>query len=230
MYIIPALLSLAAVAAARLGNSIVVNTSPDPFYLWVVPDAEGAPIGNRIEVVAGTHPGSNARDTRCANMVAHTAGGAWTEPLHVGHFAASNTTTGVAIKISKEIEGLYTSAPLQILAYTLAGDRVWCVLDSYPTPHLTSPHLTPKHPIHSTTLRGYRRARGKTWQRRDTDGVYLRRYNLDAVNGAPFQGQDVRVSSEGSETIEWAHGEDAGDVTRDNASDKDIVLIISGKV
>ncbi|KAF9728868.1 hypothetical protein PMIN06_002438 [Paraphaeosphaeria minitans] len=160
--ILPALVALAAGVAARTGSSIVVNTSPDPFYLWVVPDANGAPIGNRITVAAG---------------------GAWTEPLHVGRFGNSNSTsstTGVAIKISKSIEGLYTSAPLQILGYTLAGDRVW--------------------------------------------------YNLDAVNGAPFRGQRVRVTSEGSETIEWADGEDAGDVTRDNAADRDIVLVVSGKV
>ncbi|KAF2439628.1 hypothetical protein P171DRAFT_369582 [Karstenula rhodostoma CBS 690.94] len=159
MYILSAILALSAVVAARTGSSIVVNTSPDPFYLWVVPDATGAPIGNRITVVAG---------------------GAWTEPLHVGRFGNSSSTTGVAIKVSKSIEGLYTSAPLQILAYALAGDRVW--------------------------------------------------YNLDAVNGAPFQGQKVRVTSEGAPTIEWPHGEDGGDVTRDNAADKDIVLVVSGKV
>lgn len=49
------LLSVAAsvVAAAKTGSSIVVNTTPDPFYLWEVPDAAGAPIGNRITVVAG---------------------------------------------------------------------------------------------------------------------------------------------------------------------------------
>lgn len=69
--------------------------------------------------------------------------------------------------------------------------------------------------------------RGKAWQRLDTDGG---RYNLDAVNGAPFQGQHVRVTSEGSEGIEWPNGEDGGDVTRDNAADKDIVFVVSGKV
>ncbi|KAL1610141.1 hypothetical protein SLS60_001806 [Paraconiothyrium brasiliense] len=146
-------------AVAATGSSIVVNTSPDSFYVWVVPDATGAPIGNRIEVAAG---------------------GAWAENLHVGRFGNSNSTTGVAIKISKDIEGLYNSAPLQILGYTLAGDRVW--------------------------------------------------YNLDAVNGAPFKGQDVKVTSEGAGTIEWPNGEDVGDVTRDNAADKDIVLVVSGKV
>ncbi|KAJ4350002.1 uncharacterized protein N0V89_008623 [Didymosphaeria variabile] len=146
-------------AVAATGSSIVVNTSPDLFYLWVVPDATGAPIGNRITVVAG---------------------GAWAEPLHVGRFGNSSSTTGVAIKISTDIEGLYNSAPLQILGYTLAGDRVW--------------------------------------------------YNLDAVNGAPFKGQDVKVTSQGAGTIEWPNGEDVGDVTRDNAADKDIVLVVSGKV
>ena len=56
------------------------------------------------------------------------------------------------------------------------------------------------------------------------------RYNLDAVQGTPFKGQDVKVTSEGARTIEWPHGEDIGDVTRDNAADKDIVLVVSGKV
>lgn len=56
------------------------------------------------------------------------------------------------------------------------------------------------------------------------------RYNLDAVNGAPFKGQNVKVTSDGAGTIEWPHGEDIGDVTRDNAADKDIVLVVSGKV
>jgi hypothetical protein len=69
--------------------------------------------------------------------------------------------------------------------------------------------------------------RGKAWQSMDIDGG---RYNLDAVNGAPFQGQSVRVTSEGAGTIEWPVGEDVGDVTRDNAADKDIVLVVSGKV
>lgn len=54
MYMLSAMFALAAVVAAKTGSSIVVNTSPDPFYLWVVPDATGAPIGNRITVVAGT--------------------------------------------------------------------------------------------------------------------------------------------------------------------------------
>jgi hypothetical protein len=55
MHLFSALLALAAAGtAAATGSSIVVNTSPDTFYLWVVPDAAGAPIGNRITVAAGT--------------------------------------------------------------------------------------------------------------------------------------------------------------------------------
>ncbi|KAF1969266.1 hypothetical protein BU23DRAFT_557758 [Bimuria novae-zelandiae CBS 107.79] len=152
-------LAAAAAVAAKTGSSIVVNTSSEPFFLWVVPDATGAPIGNRVTVEAGS---------------------AWSEPLHVGRIGNSNTTTGVAIKLAKDREGLYDSAPLQVLGYALEGERVW--------------------------------------------------YNLDAVNGAPFQGQNVKVTSEGAGSIEWPTGEDVGDVTRDNAADKDIVLVVSGKV
>lgn len=61
-----------------------------------------------------------------------------------------------------------------------------------------------------------------------TDGWF--RYNLDAVNGLPFKGQNVKITSEGAGSIEWPTGEDIGDVTRDNAADKDVVLIVSGKV
>jgi hypothetical protein len=57
MHFLSTILALAAAATAtQTGFSIVVNTSPDPFYLWVVPDAVGAPIGNRTTVVAGTSP------------------------------------------------------------------------------------------------------------------------------------------------------------------------------
>lgn len=37
------------------------------------------------------------------------------------------------------------------------------------------------------------------------------------------------MSSSGGESIEWPNGEDVGDVTRNNAADKDIVLAISSK-
>ncbi|KAJ4299409.1 hypothetical protein N0V90_004654 [Kalmusia sp. IMI 367209] len=154
--LIIALFAIVAVAAARTGSSIVVNQGFDPIYLWVVPDVKGSPIGDRITLHAG---------------------GAWAEQLHAGRIGNSTSTIGVAIKVAKDENGLWDGAPLQILAYTLAGERV-C---------------------------------------------------LDAVNGAPFKGQNVRVSSEGAGSIEWPHGEDIGDVTRDNGADRDVVLVISAK-
>jgi hypothetical protein len=65
---------------------------------------------------------------------ARGTGGAWAEPLHVGRFGTSNSTTGVALKMSKDIEGLYDGAPLQILGYTLTENRVWCVSPSCSLP------------------------------------------------------------------------------------------------
>ena len=43
----------------------------------------------------------------------------------MGRFGNSTTTTGVAIKVSKDKDGLYNEAPLQILGYALDGGRVW---------------------------------------------------------------------------------------------------------
>ena len=74
---------------------------------------------------------------------------------------------------------------------------------------------------------GGRRPQGIVSGRAGTDGWY--RYNLDAINGAPFKGLRVSVSSEGGESIEWPNGEDEGEVTRNNAADKDIVLTVSSK-
>ena len=47
------IVTLAGAVAAQTGSSIVVNGSPDPFFVWVVPNAAGAPIGDRIKVDAG---------------------------------------------------------------------------------------------------------------------------------------------------------------------------------
>ena len=45
--------ALASAVAAQTGSSIVRNRSPEPFFLWVVPDEKGAPVGERKEVDAG---------------------------------------------------------------------------------------------------------------------------------------------------------------------------------
>ena len=125
MHIFAAILGLVSAVAAGTGSSIVVNISPDPFYLWIVPDEVGAPIGNRIAVSAGVYPPSNKSFEVSVSLMAECVGGAWAEPLREGRLGNSSTPAGVAIKMSKDQEGLYNSAPLLILAYTLSGERVW---------------------------------------------------------------------------------------------------------
>lgn len=43
----------------------------------------------------------------------------------MGRFGNSTTTTGVAIKLSKDKDGLYNKAALLILGYALDGGQVW---------------------------------------------------------------------------------------------------------
>lgn len=52
-------------------------------------------------------------------------------------------------------------------------------------------------------------------------------YSLDAVDGEPFAGHEVTVSSQGGGSIVWPEGKDIGDVTRDNASEEDVVLTVT---
>lgn len=40
-------------AVAATGSSTVTNLTPEPFYLWVVPDAWGSAISSRVLVEAG---------------------------------------------------------------------------------------------------------------------------------------------------------------------------------
>jgi hypothetical protein len=93
--------------------------------------------------------------------IARETGGAWSEPLHVGRFGNSSSTTGVALKISKDIEGLYDGAPLQILGYTLAGDRVWYVFAplSCQLPSCPSVSASPGCAVQPRVAR-----HGKAWQ------------------------------------------------------------------
>ena len=53
MRFIVAFAILASAVVAQPGSSIVTNLTPDPFYLWVVPDAWGSAIGSRVLVEAG---------------------------------------------------------------------------------------------------------------------------------------------------------------------------------
>ncbi|KAF2657419.1 hypothetical protein K491DRAFT_595046 [Lophiostoma macrostomum CBS 122681] len=58
----------------------------------------------------------------------------------------------------------------------------------------------------------------------DTSRVW---FSLDAVNGEPFAGQKLTVTSNGGTgSIEWPTGNDIGDQTRDNSNDQDVVLTI----
>jgi hypothetical protein len=47
------------------------------------------------------------------------------------------------------------------------------------------------------------------------------------VNGEPFAGDELTVSSKGAGSIVWPEGKDIGDVTRDNSSEEDVVLTIT---
>jgi len=47
-------------------------------------------------------------------------GAIFTEPLR-----RDATTGGIALKITKTSDGLYTGAPTQIFSYSLDGDKVW---------------------------------------------------------------------------------------------------------
>lgn len=54
-------------------------------------------------------------------------------------------------------------------------------------------------------------------------------YSLDAVNGEPFAGHEVAVTSKNGPSIVWPQGKDIGDVTRDSSSEDDVVLTIGGE-
>jgi hypothetical protein len=52
-------------------------------------------------------------------------------------------------------------------------------------------------------------------------------YSLDAVNGEPFAGHQLTVTSNGGGSIVWPEGKDIGDVTRDSSNEEDVVLTIT---
>lgn len=82
-------------AVAAVGNAVVENKSPSTFYLWSV----GGQVGARQTVAPGA---------------------SWSEALH-----RDATTGGIAIKITKTADGLYTGAPTQIFSYSLDNAQVW---------------------------------------------------------------------------------------------------------
>ncbi|CAI6334175.1 unnamed protein product [Periconia digitata] len=58
----------------------------------------------------------------------------------------------------------------------------------------------------------------------DPDRVW---YSIDAVNGEPFEGQKLMLSSVGGTgDVEWPSGKDIGEEIRDNEPDADVVLTI----
>lgn len=84
-----------ATSVHAVGNAIVKNNSTQPFYLWSV----GGSVGERQTVV----PGGNYSE-----VLRHDA-----------------TTGGIALKITKTEDGLYTGAATQIFSYSLDGSQVW---------------------------------------------------------------------------------------------------------
>ncbi|KAH7130369.1 hypothetical protein B0J11DRAFT_429600 [Dendryphion nanum] len=84
-----------ASSAHALGNAVVQNNSTQPFYLWSV----GGSVGDRQTIAPG---------------------GSYSEALR-----RDATTGGIALKITKTEDGLYTGAPAQIFSYSLDGSQVW---------------------------------------------------------------------------------------------------------
>ncbi|KAJ5129703.1 uncharacterized protein N7515_005742 [Penicillium bovifimosum] len=78
----------------RVGHAIVQNHCPFPVYIWSV--------------------SSTVQPMRTINP----------NDVYNERFHADTDTGGIAIKISTESDGLYTSAPQMIFAYNLSYDRV----------------------------------------------------------------------------------------------------------
>ena len=80
-----------------LGNAVVTNNCPDPVYLWSV----GSSVGPKQTIEHGAN---------------------YTEP-----FRHDSTTGGIALKITRNDNGLYDGSAQMTYSYTLdSGDaRVW---------------------------------------------------------------------------------------------------------
>lgn len=79
----------------RLGSAVIDNQCQTPVYLWSV--------GTAIRPLVTVLPGIRYNET----------------------FRHDYSAGGIAIKISTEQNGLYSSAPLTVFAYNLNGDSVW---------------------------------------------------------------------------------------------------------
>ena len=84
-----------ASSVSAVGNAVVKNNCPSTFYVWSV----GGSVG----------PGQTV-----------ATGGNYTEALR-----RDATTGGIALKITKTADGLYTGAPTQIFSYSIDGAQVW---------------------------------------------------------------------------------------------------------
>lgn len=79
----------------RLGRAVITNHCKTPIYIWSV----GSTVRPEVTVL----PDEGYAET----------------------FRKDTATGGIAIKISTERDGLYTSAPQTIFAYNLSGRSVW---------------------------------------------------------------------------------------------------------
>lgn len=110
----------------KLGHAIVKNNCQFPVYLWSV--------GTNVQPVQTLEPNTSYREL----------------------FREDSNTGGIALKISTEIDGLYTSAPQMVFAYNLSyfrrrgdnGEKVWYDLsDVFGDPFEGFPvSLTPAEP------------------------------------------------------------------------------------
>ncbi|KAF2267186.1 hypothetical protein CC78DRAFT_530984 [Lojkania enalia] len=91
------LVTIAALAssAAAVGHAVVKNNCQDTVYLWSV----GGAVGPKVTLGQG---------------------GQYSEQLH-----RDPASGGIAIKMTKVNDGLYTGAPEQIFAYSLDNDKTW---------------------------------------------------------------------------------------------------------
>jgi len=107
--IIPSLLAL--IASVRAGGiAVVLNNSPDPIYVWSV----GGTVGPRHDIKAGQTYAS------CNFFQLTATGGIYWEEMH-----HDDKSGGIAIKMTKEADGLNSGAPQQVWAYNLDGGTVW---------------------------------------------------------------------------------------------------------
>ncbi|KAF2634219.1 hypothetical protein P280DRAFT_414278 [Massarina eburnea CBS 473.64] len=108
------IISLAALATSvsAVGNAVVLNKCPFTIYAWSVSSS----VGNQQTIATG---------------------GTFSEAFH-----HDDQTGGIAIKITKEADGLYTGAPQQIFSYSLDTATVWYDLSTAFGEPFSGSHIT----------------------------------------------------------------------------------------